>query len=1227
MRVFRLSALCLTLGLLFACGEPSREQEAASLGEARQALTVPTSTAVTVVSPKAILEPSTSPSDKDGYPPQSSGADPEEGTLGVKLAVASPVRAPRVVVTDDNADAVDDLTINEVGASAAGVTRDVDGLDGLVDGVLAPGTYFLYFNLDKTNYDINLPASSATASLRGDIERYTVSLQGDGVAPTSQTYTISMQGSASIDQNDLRWLETAPGQILATLGETFVIRTKYSHQSAGSLYEMILQSYYQGRAVRLEQVNLYYYDTNGAEIPSVQAGVPAGWKQRFVDTPYLPEASQPATLSSGDRWVGEFTFRVVGAGGSHFVPYFQTKPSINSNWKIDTGYDGFQVEPPGEINPAVLDIHKAFGSPAVVSGLEPPVVGSPTTYDLVLTVSNTGLDDALNTVVTDVIPAGVTFAGNFVASQGSATWDAATARITWNVGTLAADPDGATGPQTGGSATLHFHVTVTPTQAQVGTTIRLNDGAYANGISRGSGSPVSAGPSEALDTTAVGSPRHELSLTKAVDRAVASPGDSLTYTLTYRNSGNLTETNVVVSDVLPPRTHFVSASAGGSHDAGTHTVSWAVGSLAPGASGTVSFVVTLDATFPAGTTVVTNTGALSSSDVPSTPSNPVSTSVNAAPRLALTKAVDRTSAAPGDVLTYTLTYTNSGNADATGVTVSDTLPERTSFLSASNGGTFTGSAVLWQLGTVPAGASGTVSFTVRLHAVFPSGTTQVTNIGTVSSETTLPVDSNPVVTEVVAAPALSLTKTVDRATAAPGELLTYTLAYRNTGNAEASGAVITDTLPARTTFVSASGGGVLSGGTVTWNLGTVAAGASGSVTLTVRLDAVFPSGTTVVANTAVLTGHGTPPTDGGTQTTVDAAPALALSKAVDLTTASPGQHLTYTLSYRNTGNADARDVVLSDALPARATFVSASNGGTFANGTVTWSLGTVGAGTSGSVTVTVQLDAVFPNGTTTVTNTASASSANAGTVGSNPVTTTVSAAPSLSVTKAVDLTTASPGQQLTYTLSYANSGNADATGVVLSDALPAHTSFVSASDGGGFDGATVRWSLGTLAPGASGSVTFTARLDTVFPAGQTTVTNSAVLNSGESGPVSSNEVVTVVTANPRLAITKVLASTTRKEVTVLNTASVASAQTGAVSSAPVRTADSRLETLTYRIEVTNSGDANATQVVVTDVLDANVAFVSATGGTYDAATRTVSWTQPSLAAGGSWSVELVVSVP
>ncbi|PYT16815.1 MAG: hypothetical protein DMF51_03805, partial [Acidobacteria bacterium] len=80
---------------------------------------------------------------------------------------------------------------------------------------------------------------------------------------------------------------------------------------------------------------------------------------------------------------------------------------------------------------------------------------------------------------------------------------------------------------------------------------------------------------------------------------------------------------------------------------------------------------------------------------------------------------------------------------------------------------------------------------------------------------------------------------------AAGANLTYTLSYSNTGSAGATGVILSDTVPANTTFVSATGGGSLSTGVVTWSIGSLAAGASGSVTLTVRVNSPLANGTAI----------------------------------------------------------------------------------------------------------------------------------------------------------------------------------------------------------------------------------------------------------------------------------------------------------------------------------------------------------------------------------------------
>lgn len=108
---------------------------------------------------------------------------------------------------------------------------------------------------------------------------------------------------------------------------------------------------------------------------------------------------------------------------------------------------------------------------------------------------------------------------------------------------------------------------------------------------------------------------------------------------------------------------------------------------------------------------------------------------------------------------------------------------------------------------------------------------------------------------------LSIAKTAP-ASAMQGGSLTYTITYGNTTAAPINGVVITDTVPSGTTFVSATGGGTLSGGVVTWNIGTIPANTTGlSVTFTVNVTAasgLIVNGTYSIAGTGVSTLAGSP---------------------------------------------------------------------------------------------------------------------------------------------------------------------------------------------------------------------------------------------------------------------------------------------------------------------------------------------------------------------------------
>ena len=589
-----------------------------------------------------------------------------------------------------------------------------------------------------------------------------------------------------------------------------------------------------------------------------------------------------------------------------------------------------------------------------------------------------------------------------------------------------------------------------------------------------------------------------------------------------------------------------------------------------------------------------------------TPANNVAfdtDTLSAAPDLVILKTDGRTTAQPGQTLTYTLTISNVGNQGATGVTVTDTIPDNTTFVSASDGGTFAGGVVTWTIGSLAAGETVTRLVEVQVATAIPAGVTSITNTATATDDGANGVDPTPGdntgtdTDTLIAAPDLVLVKDDGIVSVVAGQTVNYTLTFHNDGNQAATGVTLTDTLPANTTFVSASNGGLLSGNVVTWSIGSMPVGSIITRTVSVQVNDPLPAGVTSITNSATVTdddANGPDPTPANnTDTDIDSlasTPDLVVTKTDGVNSTSPGSTLTYTVTISNAGAQDATGVTATDTLPANTTFVSASDGGIFADGVVTWSIGGLAARTSVTRTVIVLVNSTVAAGVNSLTNTASATDDGAGGPDPTPAnntdtdTDTLVANPDLAVTKTDGVTSTSvqPGQTVTYTLTISNIGNQGATGVTVSDALPANTTFVSASDGGAFNGGAVTWDIGNLAAGAVLTRTVTVVVNSVIPAGVTQIVNAASVqgdgtNGGDSNPANNTAVdIDTLVAAPDLVITKT---------------------DGLTSVVPG-------QTVTYALTVTNVGTQDATGVVVTDILPTGVgllrqclaAVASASGG-------------------------------
>jgi serine protease len=225
------------------------------------------------------------------------------------------------------------------------------------------------------------------------------------------------------------------------------------------------------------------------------------------------------------------------------------------------------------------------------------------------------------------------------------------------------------------------------------------------------------------------------------------------------------------------------------------------------------------------------------------------------------------------------------------------------------------------------------------------------------------------------APDLSLSKTNNNTTLRPGDTTTYTLSLTNSGTRDASGIVLTDTLPANTTFNSASDSGVLSGNTVTWNIASLIVGETISRTITVTVNDSINAGADTIVNTASVVDDGThgvdpnPLNNSATDSdTLLAGPNLGVTIDDGVTSTSAGATLVYTITVSNTGNQTATAITLLNVLPAEVTFSSASHDPWNFFGLLMWDIASLAPGATVTRTVEVTVNEPLPPGTTSIIN-------------------------------------------------------------------------------------------------------------------------------------------------------------------------------------------------------------------------------------------------------------------
>jgi uncharacterized repeat protein (TIGR01451 family) len=747
-----------------------------------------------------------------------------------------------------------------------------------------------------------------------------------------------------------------------------------------------------------------------------------------------------------------------------------------------------------------------------------------------------------------------------------------------------------------------------------------------------------------------------LDLRQEVDRDTIVGGESMTYTLAYTNSHPLiAATHALIRNVLPANTTFLSASPGYTYLPDANTVIWGrspTWTLEPNQSGILTSSVLVDLWVNNGQ-ILRSQSYIDSDQAQEIASNVVETIVQG-PKISLSKR-GPASANPGQTITYTIDYANTGPFTATGVLITDIIPISTSYqanslaidtgdgyvpltddpLDADAGG-FTGTTVSVRPGATTSGQigpgeSGRIRLSVRITPTTPAGT-NVANYATLTRNNARPQNSALLLTAITN---LTLEKRADRSVVGQGSQIGYTITLGSSGAISQTNVYVYDLIPDHTRYVSgtiAVPEGLIPsysmdyGETWTqtvpltpslvtalrWYTPTISGTKEFALSYQVQVEDPLSKGGVVISNRAHVT---------STQTlllysnevhipTVD----LWVNKTqVPQETVRPGQQITYSLSYGNNGSTAAYDTTITDIVPAE-TFFDANAStpgwscpmGALPGTACTWSIGQLDAGSSGAVEFSVVVSNALSAGVDTITNTVLLASKR-GFSATASLTVPVVANAELALSKSDGRDVASPGDVITYTLTPSNTGNQHATGVVLTETVPQQTTFDPLRSSAGWTqiGATRVYTLfaGNLAAGTSGSAFFAVLVNDPVAAGIQVITNTAVIgDDGRNGP------------DPSPA-----------NNTAIDTTWLVAAPDMVITKAADRAALSIGDALTYTLTISNAGNQGATNVIVTDALAAQTPFIRASDGA-TALNRMVTWPPIDLAGGSSVTRTIVVSL-
>jgi uncharacterized repeat protein (TIGR01451 family) len=673
----------------------------------------------------------------------------------------------------------------------------------------------------------------------------------------------------------------------------------------------------------------------------------------------------------------------------------------------------------------------------------------------------------------------------------------------------------------------------------------------------GSNCPDSGGDSRCTVTvTVVDASTLTYTVTSGISSAAA--GQTIHYTITAANSGLSTFGGASFTESLSGLLDDAIYNADASATAGTVSfsspnLSWS-GDIPASSTVTITYSVTVSNP-DTGNMILTSalTSADSGNNCPAVNSDPRCTNTVTLAQLAIVNSANVSSTTPGSVIRFTGTFTNTGQTPYVGITISEDLSDVVDDATGNGDQTATtGTLVLtatgidWT-GDIPVGGTVTVTGTLTVNNPDTGNKLIAASVQTTAQGSNCPsgsTDPSCSVSIQVLIPALSITQNANAGFALPGQKVTFTVTIANTGQTAYTGASVVDDLSGSlddATYgndAAATTGTVsFASGAVTWT-GNLAVGATATVTYSITVN--FPdTGDKLlvsVLNSAVV-GSTCPAT--GTACTLEV-PVLTplLTSVVTASTATTvaGGTVTYTVTITDAGQIPYAGASVIDSLAdviddsAYNNDASATSGTvSFSSSKLTWT-GNLSPGGSATVTFSVTVNSPLANDyTMNSVLTSTAAGTNCAVGSTDPRCTNTVLIGGLQIANTPGSSTTSPASQVSYTVTISNVGQTTYTDTTVVDNLTGLLDDASFDDDAvattgavEFDSPGLEWD-GTLAPGASVTLTFSVTVKNPDTGDKTLTSTTTTTATGTNCPVSgpaASCTATVTVLTPALTITK-----------------------------------------------------------------------------------------------------------